>query len=95
MNMRVCIRDNKVVITTEPEIIHFYLSKIIGKNLLHEINFVIKQNEFLADHTIKNKIRQLWSKISMETIFRNTENSKTNERWKFVLNLPQKLKKFE
>ena len=56
---------------------------------------------FLAEHTIKNEIRQLLFKykhgkkmrldnyclsISMETIFINTENSNTNEPHKFVLN---------
>ena len=29
--------------------------------------------------------------ISMETVFMNTENCKTSELHKFVLNLPQKL----
>ena len=44
------------------------------ENLKHEIEFIIKNNEYLAEN-----------KIKMETIFINTENSKTNESHKFVL----------
>ena len=40
---------------------------------------------------MKNDIEQLLSMINMETIFLNTENIKTNEPHKFVLNLSQRL----
>ena len=40
---------------------------------------------------MKNDIEQLLSIINMETIFMNTENIKTNEPHKFVLNLSQRL----
>ena len=63
---------------------------MLTKLLKHEIDLIIKQNEFLAEHTIKNKINYC-SNISMVTIFTNMENSKTNQPQKFVLNLPQKI----
>ena len=63
---------------------------MLTKLLKHEIDLIIKQNEFLAEHTIKNK-NNYCSNISMVTIFTNMENSKTNQPQKFVLNLPQKI----
>ena len=54
--------DNKLVITTEPNIFCFGLPKVADNNLKHEIFSVIKHNELLAEHTIKNKTRQLLSK---------------------------------
>ena len=48
--------DNKLAIITVPKTILFDLSKDFGKNLKHEINFVIKINAFSAEHTIKNGI---------------------------------------
>ena len=50
------------------------------ENLKHETEFIITNNESLAEN-----------KIKMETIFMNTENSKTNESHKLVLNLSQRL----
>ena len=50
-----------------------------------------KCNESLAENKIKNEIEQLLLNIRMETIFMNTENSKTNESHEFVLNLSQRL----
>ena len=49
------IEDSKLVIITESNTIHFDLHKNVHKNLYHEIDSIIKHNEFLADHTIKNK----------------------------------------
>ena len=48
----------------------------------------MKHSKLLAEHSIKNEIRQFLSKyenhmIFMETLFMNTENSKTNELHKF------------
>ena len=48
--------DNKLVITTESKTVHFDLSKIVGNNLKHEIDFIIKCNERLAVYTIKMKL---------------------------------------
>ena len=48
--MKVIIKNNKLVIITEPTTIK------------HQIGFVIKYSKFLAQHTIKNKISQILSK---------------------------------
>ena len=60
--MRVHIEDNKLVIIAEPKTFHFDLPKDVDKNLEHEIDFIIKHNEFLAEKTIENEINQLLSK---------------------------------
>ena len=66
--------DNKLVITTEPKSLYFDLPKHADINLKDEIYSVIKHNELLAEHTIKNEIRQLLSKYKhgndMETVKR-------------------------
>ena len=54
--------DNQLVITTEPKTFHFDLTSDVDINLKHEIYSITKHNEFLAEHTIKNEIRQLFSK---------------------------------
>ena len=51
--MGVIIKENKLNITTESKIIYFGLPKIFGDNLKHETDFVIKDNDFLAEHTTK------------------------------------------
>ena len=56
------INDNKLLIITEPKTIYFDLTQDVVNNLKHEIDFIIKQNDFLADHTIKNEISQILSK---------------------------------
>ena len=52
----------KLVITTEPKTFHFDLPKDAGINLNYEIYSIIKLNEYLAEYTIKNRVRQLLSK---------------------------------
>ena len=49
---------------------------------MHEIQFIIKRNDSLAENIMKNKIEQL---------FMNTEKGKTNEPHKLVLDLSQRL----
>ena len=49
------IIDDKLVIT-EPKTIRFNLPKDLGNNLRHEIDFVIKHNNFLAEQTIKIRL---------------------------------------
>ena len=49
----------------------------------------VKDNEFLPEQTIKTKLAGYSSNISVETIFMNTKNSKTDESHKFVRNLLQ------
>ena len=61
-----------------PKNFHFNynLPKDIDKNLRHEIQFIIKHNESLAEYKIKNEIKHILSK-----------NSKTRKLHKFFLNL--------
>ena len=54
--MEVHIGDKKVVITIVPKIFYFDLLKDADKNLKYEIYFITKHNDFLTEHTIKNKI---------------------------------------
>ena len=89
--MRVHIGENKPVTTIEPKNVHFDLPQDVDNNLKHETDSIIKQNEFSAGHKIKNEIDNYCSNISMETIFMNTESSKTSEQQKFALNLSQRL----
>ena len=56
------IEDNKLVIATEPKPFHFNLPKDVGINFKNETYSLIKYSECLAEHTIKNEIRQLMSK---------------------------------
>ena len=53
---------NILVITAEPKTFHFDLAKDVDINLKHEIYYIIKHNELLAEHAIKNEIRQSLSK---------------------------------
>ena len=81
----------KIVIKIGPKTFYVDLPKDADNNLIHEIGFIIKQNEFLAEHTIKTKLVYYCLNISLstETISMNIENSKTSEPHKFVLNLSQ------
>ena len=56
------IEDSMLVIITEPKIIRFDLLKDVSNNLKHEIDSIIKHNEYLAENTIKHEIDQLLSK---------------------------------
>ena len=89
--MEVHIGYNKLAITAEPKTFHFDLLKDVGIDLKHEIFFIMEHNELLTEHTIKTRIDNYCANISLETIFMNNEDSKTNEPRKFVLNLSQRL----
>ena len=84
------MEDNELIITAEPKTFRFDLPSNLGINLKHETDIIIKHNELLPEHKIKNEVRQLHPNRSMETIFRNTENSKTNKLHEFSLNLSQR-----
>ena len=79
------------MITIGPETLKFDIPKNVDKNLKYETDFIIKHNEFLAEHTKTAKLVYYCSNISIEMIFMNTGNSKTNEPHKFVNNLSQRL----
>ena len=53
----IVIRDSKMFY------FDFDLPKDIDENLKHEIGFIIKSNESLAENKIKNKIEQLFLNI--------------------------------
>lgn len=55
------IKDKKLVIKTEPKTIYFDSPKHLDNNLKHEL-ILTQNNQFLAQHTKKNKISQLLSK---------------------------------
>ena len=67
------------------------MPKDVDKNLKHEIEFIIKSNESLAENKIKTRLNNYFPNISMETKFMSMKNSKTNEPDEFVLNLTQRL----
>ena len=71
--MGVHIGDNRFVITTKPKTFYFDLPKDGDNNLKHGNDSFIKHNEFLAEHTIKNEIRQLWSKYKHGNDIHGTE----------------------
>ena len=70
---------------------NFDWPKDANDNLKHEIEFIKKINESLAENKIKTEDEQLLSKYKLETIFMNMENNKTNKTHKFVLSLLQRL----
>ena len=60
MTMLVRIEGNKLVIIKKPNFFFFFfffdLLKTVDNNLKYEVGSIIKHNEFLAKHTIRNKI---------------------------------------
>ena len=90
--MNIMTKENLIVIRYSLTFsLNFDWPKDAEENLKHEMEFIIKSNESLAENKIKNEIEQLLLKYKHENIFISTENSKTNEPQKFVLNLPQRL----
>ena len=57
----------------------FDLPKDVDKNLKHETELVIKNNEPLAENKKKTRLDNHCPNISMKTIFMNTENSNANK----------------
>ena len=85
------IGDNKLAITTKPKNFHFDLLKYTGISLKHEICYIKKNNDLLAEHTIKNEIIQLFSRYNHRNDIHWHRNSKTIDSHKVVLNLSQQL----
>ena len=48
--MGVHIGDNKLVVKTGQKIFYFDLPKDVDKNLIYEIDFIIKHDELLTEH---------------------------------------------
>ena len=59
----------------------------VDENFKYENGFIIKSNESL----VENKIKNCCENKTMKTIFMSTEHSETNEPYKFVLKLSQRL----
>ena len=70
--MTACTEDN-MIITREPKTFHFdfNIPRNVDKNLKHEIEFIIKHNESLAEYIIKNDIDQLKQKTAKPTSHTN------------------------
>ena len=60
--MGVHSNKNKLLIITEPKTIYFDLPQDVVTNLMQETDYIIKQNECLVEHTIKNELSSLLSK---------------------------------
>ena len=54
ITVEVIIKGNKLVIKTEPKT--FDLSTKVDNNQKHKLDFITRQNEFLAEQTMKNEI---------------------------------------
>ena len=54
-----------MIVISDPKTFYFDFdwSKDVDENLKHEIGFIIKNNEYLAENKIKNEIEQLLSKF--------------------------------
>ena len=56
--------DNKFMITTESETVHFNLPKDVDNNLQQEIDSITK-HDLLAEHTISTRLLDNCPNISM------------------------------
>ena len=54
--MGVHSNKNKLLIIAEPKTIYFDLPQDVVTNLMQETDYIIKQNECLPEHTIKNEL---------------------------------------
>ena len=75
------MKENTFVIK-EPKPFFFCLPKDIDKNWKHEIEFIIKQNEYLAENKIKNETEQLLFKYKKYKRGNNIhEHRKQQNEW--------------
>ena len=77
----IVVRDSKTLYSD------FDWAKDFDENLKHEIEFIIKSNQSLAENKITNEIKQLLLKCKHGNNIHEYGNSKTNDTQKFVLNL--------
>ena len=61
------------------------------ENNRNEIDFIVKHNAFLVDHTMKSKLLDHCSYIGIETMFINMKNIEGNEPHNFFVKVLQKL----
>ena len=67
------------------------MTKTFDTSLNHGIEFIIKRSESLVEPKIKNQINQFCLNISKKQYSSIQKNSKTNDPYKFVLTLKQRL----
>ena len=85
--------EENMIVIRDPKTfcLNFDWPRDVHENLKHEIEFITKSNESLADNKLKNKIQQLLLKYKHGNDIHNTESRKMNEPHKFLLNLSQRL----
>ena len=81
--------EEKMIMIRNPETFYFDFGwpKHVDENLKHKTEFIIQNNESLAENKQKTRLTYYCPNISMKTIFMNTENSKRNEPHNFFLNI--------
>ena len=89
----IIIMEQNMIVIRDPKTFGFNFdgSKYVDENLKHEIEFITKSNDSLAENKIKNEIEQLLSKYKHGNYIHEHRNSNTNEPHKFALNLSQRL----
>ena len=92
--MGVYIEDNNLVIITELKTIQFDLPKNVGNNLKYETDSIIKYNEILPEHKIKNGISQLLFKYKHRKDIHEPYKSSKPHRFLF-LTCRKHVKKFK
>ena len=83
-----------MIVVRDPKTFRFNFDwpKDADENLKHEIEFIIKSNESLAENKIKNDTEQLLLKYKHgNNIHEHGKQQKRNEPNKFFLNLSQRL----
>ena len=54
-NQLIIIMEENVIVIRDPKTFYFYFDLPKDKNLKHEIKFIIKINEYLAENKIKRR----------------------------------------
>ena len=75
------MEENKLVKAIEHKTFPFDLPKDAGINLKHEIYSIIKYNELLPEHAIKNEITQLLSKYKHRNDIHALQNLSIYYTW--------------
>ena len=85
--------EENMIVIRNPQNFRFTFDwpKDVDENLKHEIEFIIKSNESLAENKIKNETEQLLLKYKHGNNIHDHGKQKTSEPHKFVLNLSQTL----
>ena len=77
--MEVYIDDNKPAVITESKTFRFNFIKKVESSLKHDIHFIVRHNEFLAEHTIKNEIS--WLLFKYKHANKIHEHGKQQNEW--------------